>query len=57
MAQITIGMCELIMAAADRGDRHPLTVWELKQLAYLAKKQLLDQRAKWEHPGSLTEGP
>ncbi|MDE2040759.1 MAG: hypothetical protein KGJ45_12190 [Elusimicrobia bacterium] len=38
MAQVTKDMCEHIIAAADRGERFPLTVNEMRQLAWLAIK-------------------
>lgn len=40
MAQITESMLASIIAHADRGERYPLTVNELRQLAYLARAAL-----------------
>lgn len=36
MAQITKSMIASIIEHADRGERYPLTVNELRQLAYMA---------------------
>ena len=33
MAQVTQDMAERIIRAADKYERYPLTVWELRQLA------------------------
>lgn len=38
MAQATIDMCDHIIRAADKGERFPLTVNEMRQLAYLARQ-------------------
>lgn len=42
MAQVTIDMCNHIIAAADRGERFPLTANELRQLAYSFRAKLED---------------
>ncbi len=34
MAQVTQDMAERIIQAADKYERYPLTVWELRQLAH-----------------------
>jgi hypothetical protein len=40
MAQVTIDMCDHIIKAADKDERFPLTVNEMRQLAYLARATL-----------------
>jgi len=40
MAQVTINMCDHIIKAADKQERFPLTVNEMRQLAYLARSVL-----------------
>ena len=40
MAQVTKDMCELIISAADRRERWPVTINELRQLAYRAMKDI-----------------
>jgi hypothetical protein len=44
MSQLTKDLCQHIMQAADRGERYPLTVHELRQLAYCASQQLDNNR-------------
>ncbi|VBK79036.1 hypothetical protein [Burkholderia pseudomallei] len=40
MGQVTEETCRLIIEYADRDDRFPLTVNEMRQLAYLASQQI-----------------
>ncbi|MCK1445445.1 hypothetical protein IVB43_23960 [Bradyrhizobium sp. 48] len=40
MAQVTIDMCDHIIRASDKDERFPLTVNEMRQLAYLARATL-----------------
>ena len=40
MAQVTRETIRLIRHCADKGERYPLTVWELQQLAYGFEKYL-----------------
>lgn len=44
MSQLTQDLCDHIMQAADRGERYPLTVHELRQLAYCAHEHLSHNR-------------
>ena len=44
MSQLTQDLCGHIMQAADRGERYPLTVHELRQLAYCASEHLNHNR-------------
>ncbi|UVE57660.1 hypothetical protein [Burkholderia sp. EMB26] len=40
MGQVTEETCRLIIEYADRNERFPLTVNEMRQLAYLANQQI-----------------
>jgi hypothetical protein len=40
MAQVTLDMCDHIIRAAEKDERFPLTVNEMRQLAYLARATL-----------------
>ena len=48
MAQVTADMCHRIIDAADRRERYPLTINELRQLAYLSLTALAS-----DHPNTI----